>query len=243
MQELTMKNLTQSFVQHYPHLTNFTLGSFVKDNDRNPHVHAFVRLNPQLRSFHTTMRKNASYIAFLNDMLPNLESLGIEIFLSNDVVPIESGTRFKNVKEFTLKLRFFGEHYRAIGNISFDRLETFILDDAFFSTGVKEDVIELILNNRNLRAFKASQCLTNEQTLRLVNALPELEEISLDWASKKPVLLTSIFNAKHPKLNRIDVSYFYDSAGIDWLTNIIPPAWQVEVNEGIGTSFSLISKN
>lgn len=243
MQALTMKHLKDIYVRHYPNLHNFSLIAASSDNDRNPNVNEFVRLNPQLRSVHTVMRNNASYIAYLNEMLPNLQSLSIEVSESYDIVSNQRAIHFKNVRKFILKLDFIGEQYETIANVTFDQLDTFVLYDSVHMFGIRNEVIKLILNNRNLRAFRTNKCLSNGQILRLVYGLPELEEISIGWASKRPNLLNSIFNAKHPKLKRINVCYKYDTAGIEWVADIIPATWRMERNEGRQTSFSLIRRN
>lgn len=45
-----IKHLTEPFVRHYPRLTNSSVFSIIADDDINPNVHEFIRLNPQLRS-------------------------------------------------------------------------------------------------------------------------------------------------------------------------------------------------
>lgn len=245
MERLFITNITTPFVRHYPHLTKVLITKF-ENNNRNPNVYEFVRLNPQLRSFDSSMENNLSFVKYLNRMLPNLESLGIYLSPcenSSNIAETNLGVTFKNVKEFTLRTK--GEFGEAFGNISFDQLESYILENKFDRVNVTDDLLDLILNNENLKFFKTKQKMTSKQLLRLVRELPELEEISIDWDYGVFDAFEAIFNAKQPKLRRIDVRFFDSSETIDWIIDIIPSTWHHEErgHRGQWSSYSIIRNN
>lgn len=82
--------------------------------------------------------------------------------------------RFKNVRQFRLKTGIRGQFRQALGNITFDELDTFILTGTPFD--VSDDLLEMILKNKHIKVFKTEQAMTNEQLERLVRELPELQE-------------------------------------------------------------------
>lgn len=178
MQHLTAHELSNSMVQHYPHLTNCAIISFYDDH-RNPNAFELIRLNPQLHHFHTTMRSNVSYLKYVSEMLPDLESLSIKM----DIDPRDTDpetVHFKNVKEFKL-VAFTGygipRSWSVIGNIRFNQLD--VLKFETLSIVYADEIVEMMAVNKGLKKFETNLRMTPESFSALLQTLPQLEEISI----------------------------------------------------------------
>lgn len=241
MQHLTIGNIMQSIAQHFPYLTGFVSKSGFRD-DFDPGMDEFIRLNPQLREFHTSIRKNETYISYVNEMLPNLESLAIDIFIENGRPVQGRNIHFKNVKSFKMRLISMEpvqSFQRSVCNLSFDHLESYkIQGDAYIDTA---DIIEMISMNQELTFFEAYQVyLSIEELIGLVQRLPKLEEISIECSIYAS--LAALFTANH-KLNRINLNDCSDDVNVNTLENISSFGWRVVVHENAFNYFSFIRNN
>lgn len=238
VQKLTLTNLLKEDVQHYPHLIKCSMQSTRADAS-DPNVYELIRLNPQLRHIYTTMRYNASYLNYLNEMLPSLESLGVEMIAPSAVEPDGQVIRFKNVKEFTFTLvNLDGDYRQAIGNIKFDQLERFKLEKIFGTVNFNDDLSEIISENRHLRVFESQVEMTFEQVIGLIEGLPELKEISINWSRVTNTLLEALLSENHG-LNIINVANPINNAEVWAIAETIPPAWRLTGYEAPYTSFSI----
>lgn len=229
MTHFTVEELTKPIVQHYPHLTKCVFDIFDDDNDSSENVYEFIRLNPQLRHFHATMRKDPSYVKYLSEMLPNLESLGIEIKLDrNTIYGVTDIAHFRNVREFSLKIaadkriRF---NQQAIGNITFDHLKKFTLEASrpVFAT----ELIRMISQNRNLQQLETNMKMNSQELLGLVRVLPALEEISFDLNMNDlfPALEALFLNRN--QIKKISVQCSYINVNIKTFARIAPNSWHL----------------
>lgn len=242
MKHLTAGHLMESIVQHFPHLTGFVMESDFQD-DFDPEMHEFIRLNPQLREFHTSIRKNETYVSYLNEMLPNLESLAMDIFVE-DNQPVEGGENihFGNVKSFALRLVSMvpvQSFRQSVCNLTFEHLESYkIQGDMNFDA---TDLIEMISVNRNLKFVEAYNVyITIEELEGLVQRLPELKEISIECSIY--ALLGGFFMGNHV-LDRINLNDCSDSVNIGTLEEISSSGWLVFESEKVSNHFSFIRKH
>lgn len=193
---LNTKNLPKTIGQHFPHLTKCSI-QVVGLGPPNPIEQEFIRLNPQLREFHTSMANNVSRVKYLNEHLPNLEQLTLHIFVHLYDVVNRENIHFKNVKDFRLFLYrwrlgngwiyrddYMEQHrlrtstYRPfIGNITFEHLEALKLD--IYPYGDIHDLAQMTVENQGLKKIDINVKMTQDQILKLIAALPKLEEVSL----------------------------------------------------------------
>lgn len=206
MEYLIADEVEESLAKHYPRLTKCILRSAYGDHD-NPNVYQLIRLNPQLRYFHTSMNYNATYMKHMSEMLPTLETLSITIDCVSEHVFGSESVRFKKVKNFTLHVDFFeniAELHTFIGDIQFDQLESLKL--TIHEIGFTGDgLIEIMRRNRGLKKFDTNAKIT-QKIVDLLGALPELEEIKLHCHENVHDLLDSLLTSNQA-LNRISLHH------------------------------------
>lgn len=236
MKQLTVNNLSASMVQHYPNLTSFSIISRFND----PHVPGFVRLNPQLSYFHAIVSHNASNVEYLNEMLPNMKSLGIRLEVRTPNFNSKI-VRFRNVKEFRLDASVcttVPEYWNAIDNIQFDQLEVLKLA---ISTYSPERIVEIIIKNRGLKKVEVDFQITEALLLELVGALPQLEELTVRFYDGILNSLRTILGNYGINTLNIVSCYSQRMSSEDFL-DFIPTNWQVVPKQSIlrMDKFSLI---
>lgn len=231
MEELKLLSANSPKVigQHFPHLKKCSIETIFHDNHNEQE---FIRLNPQLRGYHTLIYNNASYVRYLNEMLPNLQILSLKVLVNSDNIADLEYTRFKNVKEFTLDLSISMERVRLrpiIGNITFEQLKTFNLQN---SRGVyNNELHQMIIENDNLSKVFIDMRITQEQIFQIIEALPKLEELSLFWRRKSSGISTALEallsgTQKHA-IKRINIHNYFDD--IENFKRITRMPW--EINE------------
>lgn len=231
MRDLSVVELTEPLVDHYPYLRKFATES-TWDDHRNPNVYELIRLNPQLRHFHTSMNTNVSYVKYLSEMLPHLELLDLDIFIDLPIInnPDQQMIHFKGVKEFLLKLTQaipLNSYSHAIGNIKFDHLDKFELR---LSTNVfVPELIKIISENKGLKEVHTNMRMTSEGLLDLVEMLPKLEQISFDMATNEmfPALQTLLL--ENHGLSKISVHCPYSNVSVATFSEITPSTWDLVV--------------
>lgn len=228
MQQLTVSNLVESIVHHYPHLTKCRIQSPFQNLDHaNPNVYELIRLNPQMRELSTRMENSASYLKYLSDMLPHLETLSIILNTNGGIDLAHEIMHFKSIKEFSLYiLSSFGEPELRpiIGNIQFDQLEVFKLE-ATWPVFADNELIQLIAANRGLKKIQTNLQMTIGTFNSLVEVLPELNEISIRWHDEMIESLAAFFMG-NGKINRINFHDCYQ-IHVDDLQGDIPPNWEI----------------
>lgn len=179
---------------YFPHLKGVSVR---EDNNGQFNWKTFARRNPQIRSVRLKFDWDIEHLEQINHIFPILESLHIDLKFRKEerkdglvanvskwwnafnAKPLES-IHFKNVKHFTMDISYYHNERLLDGasSIQFDRLESFKLitrSDQFI-----EEAIDVITQNAELkRVDVGSHILTAAQTVRLVNGLPKLEEITL----------------------------------------------------------------
>lgn len=245
MQMLTVAKLLEANVQYYPYLKGCSTQTHNGD-DKNPLVYELIRLNPQLSNLDTSIRTNTSYVQYLNEMLPNLETLSFRIGIhSHYIDPDQRIIRFKGVKELTIDIHsviplHFYRH--VIENIQFDQLKAIKLD-IFPAVFADAQLIEIIAMNRGLRTIKTNVRMTHEIFNGLLQALPELEEISIHWHHGMRETLRSFF-IENVSLKRFNIDHNGFPMGIKDIEESIPSNWQIVPNEiPYSYNFSFIRRN
>lgn len=236
MQEISVFHISESIAQHFPHLTKCSIDSAY----RNDYTFKFIHLNPKLRHFHTSIYSNERHIKYLNRMLPNLESLAIGITnelifnLDREII------HFKNVKAFSLNLLGMEEvqsFRRDVFNITFDQLETFTLKRKPYH--LSADLLQIIAANSDLKKVETNLEMRPEQLVGLVQALPELKEMTLYWHEGIISALQALLSGNH-KIEKILVNNCFREALVD-LAEISPTAWEVVANDNLNVY--LLRKN
>lgn len=229
MEELKLLSANSPKVigQHFPHLKKCSIETIFHDNHNE---FAFMRLNPQLRGYHTLLNNNMSYVPYLNEMLPNLEVLSLKVLVNSDNIMDLEYTHFKNVEEFTLDLSISMERVRwrpIIGNITFEQLKTFnLLNGRGF---YNNELHQMIIENKGLKKIYIDMRLTQEQIFEVVEALPKLEELSLSWRRRFSGVSSAVMallsaSQKHG-LKRINVHNYFED--VEQLKEITPLPWQI----------------
>lgn len=184
--------------QNFPHLRYFEVRE--KSNGRFD-LKTFGEFNPQLRGIQTPLP--FSQLEHLNEMFPDLESLGIELqresLLNAAALKVSSffGTptngiiHFRNVRSFTLDVESLNdcmdEYFDCnhpnfvrhnLSSIQFDYLESF--QSMFYGRNYIDKQIELILQYKEvINVHFISYQLSYTQMIRLIDGLPRLEKITL----------------------------------------------------------------
>lgn len=241
MKQFIMQELLGSTIQHHPHLTTSVIYSvFHEKNDRS--LFELIRLNPQMTHFHTTLRKNATFVKYVNEMLPNLQKL--VLYAKPDLLIVPEVVRFENVREFTFDLSDSHRHPvlgQSIRNIHFDQLEK--LKIMAGPDEIATNIREMMLANRQLKQLETNLPMTYQQLVDLLAALPELRTISLYWYAglqKQMNLLGQLLSGNH-ELNRINLHQC--QLNVEDFKEITPLNWQVAPSDTEHNSFVFIRKN
>lgn len=206
MKQLSVINLLNHDIQYFPHLTDCSIQSTLNDNNN---VKQFIRLNPQIQHFHITVRNNVSHVKYLAELLPILESLSLNVEILSGNIDLEM-IHFKSVKEFTLTISNIDEipEFRnVIGCVQFDQLEMLNLR-VFYAAVADDQIIDMIAKNVALKRFETNLRITNETFIGFLQALPELQEISIDWYDEMLNSLESFFIENHG-LSKINFKHFF----------------------------------
>lgn len=243
MQRLEISNSDyQPFLLHrFTHLTHFVLRTPICTS--NPKIwQNFLRLNPQIRSFESTILWDRRFLQMISVELPNLEILSIEyvpnccsytIGSTNDII------QFKNVKKFSLNLMNFIDVWDMearikISAIQFDKLEKYSL-----TTDITEKAdgwIELIGRYRTLTSVETKLFeLNRDNLMRLDELLPKLNELTLQCFKNETVIDTKRFLLfGESTVNTVHIQT--DSSGRDEFSANVLAKWEVAeeaVNGGI----------
>lgn len=223
LEHLTLGSIEKSIAQHHPHLKTIILGKNDADYT-DPNVLELIRSNPQLRHFHSKTFDNVTYVQYINEMLPNLEWLSLEmkIVYENDSTVVD----FKNVRKFSFNVfSSFGvpAFWSFIGNIRFDQLEEMELD-IIWKVPLTEQLIRMIAVNRGLKTFKTSIPMSHVTFVQLVEALPELRVLTFDWYEGIHETLSAIFSGRYG-LENVTIRYWDRGTANDY-KDIIPANWQ-----------------
>lgn len=222
MEQLSILTIWKAAADHYPHLTKFSIMAGSEDaNDAN--VTEFVRLNPQLRSFHATISNIVPFLKYLNETLPNLESLGTRIREESFKPSSNPETiHFKNVKEFSMDFFLIKSPRTVFQNmvqITFDQLEKFTL--RVDHDAVVAECIDILKEYKSVRAIETLMLMSNEQILSVVEALPSLQEISILISIRDFTILEKLMEVERITRIRLlqcfkSLEYFPRSMSSEW---------------------------
>lgn len=240
MESLIVNELKETITRHYPHLRNCSIRS--NNDDKNKNVHEFIRLNPQLRYFHTSTKSDAKYMKLIRDNLVNLESLSIQIDIYSNRINSEL-VRFGGVKEFTLDVSTSENtpFETVIRNIQFDQLEVLKLN-IYYIAFAHSSLIEIIGMNKGLKKFETNLLMRHESFVGLLEALPQLQEIKINcdyeigWIDSLAPLLTT----NHP-IHTISLNYCHYMR-IENFEEIAPMKWHIIEQRSYGNKGFLFTR-
>lgn len=233
MQQLTIhypnESMTSILLQFFPRLTKFSINAVFRVED-NDNVREFIRLNPQLTQFETSIHNEEEFMIYVNKMLPNLHALTVD----NEIRSYSFDANreiiyFKNVKEFSLRLSSSHQHIRKFHEVGvrfgFDQLESFTLKTTEFAD-VKE-LIPLIVANKGLNTVETNLVMDHSQLLGLVHALPLLETLTIHWERYYTVEGMRMLLLENHRLNRVNVRIHSNRVKAVELKKIAPANWSV----------------
>lgn len=256
MKYLTISRLGESDARHHPHLTHLLFNGDYTD-DKNARLSEFIHLNPQLQHFETSFINNMTYMRYLSESLPNLESLRIRLEVTSCEIPSEI-IHFKNVKEFTFDLFSaiqsydkFGRnvpaqlildaYHRAISNITFDQLHTLKVEANRIVPSAH--LIQMIAQNKALQKLQTNFQMTSAEMLGLIEVLPGLKEFSFELNTREMVSTLAALLLNSHGLNMIKVYRSCDGVDAETFAEIIPSAWEFARNETLTNYFTFTRKN
>lgn len=235
MESLTVYSQSnfQYLAQHFPYLKSVEIKLLSPIIDTDLNIREFIRLNPQIRNFKAPFGKSLELMRYLNENLPELESLStsnLDGFYnqsdSNGII------RFKNVKEFMVvavpNRATWIELQSRLTSLKFDQLERLLL-----VTPYPEAVSNLtawILEHKTIEHLQILFAeLSFEQMSRFVQLLPSLNEFSLSWRQKdtlmelQKLMLDGNYNLKkiHVRSRSIKTTEFLE---------IVPTGWSLVEN-------------
>lgn len=214
-----------SVIGQFPHLTKCSFVSYHADQDSST-VWAFIRLNRHLRFLHTTARYNVEYFNYLSEMLLYLKALSIDMTSDSSDITDEI-VHFKHVKEFSLSVQAGYYNWNSdlqtiVDNIRFDQLEKLQIKTDF-NILVNDRFIEIIARNRGLKTFETNIRMTNESLIGLIEALPELKELTINWYDGIHHSLKTVFEGNYG-LNKMTILSWGSDGPTDFL-DIILSRW------------------
>lgn len=166
-------NLTKLLEHDFRQLTQFTYTGHL---DQEQNLQHFIELNGQLRDVDIRSPFESSFLEFISQMLPALNSLAV-------VLPrkIDRLIRFENLQHFSLTTRFtqdFNENFP----FKFDRLESF----AWFTNEVPTAWLKAISAIETLRKFELPYTLASYELLRdIADDMIELTEMGAKWSGRQ----------------------------------------------------------
>lgn len=236
LQQLTVEKLRKSIIQHYPHLTNLSIIALDED-ETNANIRELLRLNPQLRHFHTATYNDAIFMTYLNEVLPNLESLSfkmnIEPQIDHEII------HFNSVKDFSLEInsiRPMNSYRQVIGNITFSQLETLTLK-TFGSITLVPELIRVFSQYTNLKKLDMNMLMTPDELLSFIQVMPILEEVSFSLSQNNMINVLAALLSDNQRLEKVHVYSRYSNWTVSKFAEITPAAWQFFTNK-YGSTFT-----
>lgn len=248
MEKLVFNNSAkaQAVINHYfPHLIDFSIRFQSEVSSVSRYLTNFIRLNRQIRNFDTPIFTNPTYLQYVNEMFGNLEILTIRNEFGTIVHPNHETVQFKKVTKFSLYLSQSDENNENVNlrqilpPIEFDKLESFEL----FSTCSNsiDALINVIARNRELKSVRIGACeLTYDQLRTLVQSLPTLKELAVDWHHTAGLYEIRRFLMDRLQLQRIAIPIHGQGWGSQNLFRMIPDKWIVSRVKAIGSKRILL---
>lgn len=208
--------------RQFPHLTQV---EFSGTQTQNPNLRAFLQSNPQIRSFKAELYWESEYMQTLD--FESVDITFLEKFYRRPESPTDRIIRFVNVRQFSMNMVRLVNHFDStrwlndrLEKIEFNHLESFtVLGDDWPVT----ELIAIIVRNRELKSVGIA-CLDYDRIMDLVQALPELVELTL-YGRVGANILERLLNGD--RLHRIAVVVKNGDRNED-LANLVPNIWTFE---------------
>lgn len=235
--DLSVRQVRQPIVQHFPHLTTYTSLSFHKDHT-NQNLFELIRLNPQLRYFYTSARNNLQYLRYLSRMLPNVKTIDMDIDFSGQCIGPHA-IHFRNITEWSLRIinLAWDSYIFAIGDITFDQLETLKVEAA---DNFASEIIRLMLQYQHLKKLEIHMGLTINEMQSLVRATPSLKEFTFNLDRYEMFNIVGPLLLENHGLEKITVHSPSNKVRAETLAEVTPAAWKLVENETPKNSYSFI---
>lgn len=253
MQKLDIFTLGEMPViaHHFPQLRRVNLRTLGYDLAADSQLLEFIRLNPQIRLLHTpAFGNNHSYIEYVQEWLPELETLSIHDIDDNpnnrtDVV------RFNSVKHY-----HFASHRLVsqdadirdkVPNVAFAQLESIAYFSGCPSPSSIDQLIEVLARHQTVKRvnlLSASAEWSRAQMVRLTESVPRMRELLLSWSNAHTTDAFMAFLAEPNGLERI-TARVYSGITADEFSATVPGAWEVDnfrVSQFYGTA-ELVRRN
>lgn len=205
---------------HFLRLEHLRLAAELLPND--VHLKAFLSLNPQLQSFHTTSYFDVTLLTLINANLPNLRSFGVKNNCFGDMRD-NGAVRFDNVTDFTLDVHHLplmsGSNLQLF---KFKQLQTI----AVICDRLNVDLLDFVKENKQLTSVAILGTDPNyNQLIGLIQALPKLTKFHTRWANVRD---SSSITTLMVNINPIDtIALAVSAANRDELVQRIPDTWRL----------------
>lgn len=202
------------FPYNFPQLTDLSIDTLFLRTQLN--VREMLRMNPQLKRV-TVNLCNMELLRILSENVPMLEQLKIDGYTTEKVT---MKVHFEHLKRFTSK-RVYDYGSSGLREVPF----VFTTLEEFQFPGSMDPWMDVIVQNKALKKINI-QDISGEQLVRLIEELPNLEEI-MTWfniARASDDIVHFLKGVKH--LRKIGFRYlepetrreFNDRFGADWFT-------------------------
>lgn len=157
--------------EHFPKLDKLSFGAVYIN--QAPTVADMLRLNPQIRSFKTTI-KELSYLKFIAKYLQSIENLDISISLES-ILSEEILIRFRNVKSLRVEC---WDNNKIEFCFLLDQLKELTL---YFDFKWSNSFLKFIKNHQSIEKikFEANVLISPDDLLKTIETLPLLEIIEI----------------------------------------------------------------
>lgn len=244
MEKLVLNNSAKgsAIINHYfPHLTDFAIRFQSDVSSVSRHLINFIRMNRHIRSFDTPLFINPTYLQYVNEMLNHLETLTVRNEFATMVHPHHELVHFNNVTKFALYLGQVADAdnidnvnlHQLLPPIAFNKLKSFELFSSIPNS--MDTLIGVIARNRQLTNVRIGRCeLSYEQLSALVQSLPALIELAIDWHQTAGLFEIRRFLMDRINLQRIAIPIYRSGWGSQNMFRLLPSEWVVSREKIIG---------
>lgn len=178
----------------------------------NPETEEFLKRNPQIRSLKLSC-SSRKFLAKVNELLPNLESLELEYY--KQPIGVANEIIFRNVKIFTI-FSILGDPNSIPDNISFQDLI-----ELHTNVDTNNWWIDFIRNNNDVKRMHLEQGCAHSEILRTITSMnSNLTEISLMPCQDMIYNHIVEFIRNNPKVDKFHFVQFHSVHSLDPLVQI-----------------------
>lgn len=236
MQKLDISTLGEmpAIAHHFPQLRHVNLRALDYDLAADSQLLEFIRLNPQIRQFNTpAFQNNHSYIEYVREMLPELETLSIHD-IDDRPSNRTDAVRFDSVKHYNFashRLVSYDADIRdKVPNVAFAQLESIAYSSACPSPRSIDQLIEVLARHQTVKRVNLLGAVaewSRAQMVRLTECVPRMSELLLSWSNAQTTVEFMAFLAEPNGLERV-TARVYSRVTAEEFSATVPDAWEVD---------------